>query len=164
MEFFFCPTCGEKLVKRPIGDEGLVPFCENCHRPWFPFSYPCVICLCVDEKEHIALIKQAYVSERFVCVAGYVKPGEAVEHTAKREVEEETGLSVLDVQYVGSYPYEKRDNLMLGFVCRVKHGDFALSGEVDHAAWFTPQEAEVELRKGSVGKDLLRDYRKMLDT
>ena len=30
MTFDFCPKCGEKLVLKPIGDEGEVPFCESC--------------------------------------------------------------------------------------------------------------------------------------
>lgn len=160
MTFSYCPTCGRKLTDRPIGDEGLVPFCEDCNRPWFPVIYPCVICLCADEKGQVALIKQSYGADRFVCVAGYVKPGEAVEHTARREVAEETGLAVLDVQYIGSYPYEKRDNLMLGFVCRVKHGEFALSGEVAEAKWFSPEEAEEALQGANIARQLLLDYQK----
>lgn len=160
MEYLHCPICGEKLIKKPIGDEGHTPFCKTCDRPWFNFSYPCVICLCVDENENIALIKQSYISDRFICVAGYVKQGETIETAAKREVEEETGLSVLGVDYVNSYYYEKRDNLMFGFVCRVKNGPFNLSGEVDEAEWFTLENADALLRQGAIGQDLLHDYLK----
>lgn len=159
MTCIHCPICGEKLTSKPIGDEGLVPFCKTCNRPWFPFSYPCVICLCVDEDNNVALIKQSYGDDRFVCVAGYVKHGESLESAARREVAEETGLSVLDVQYVSSYPYEKRDNLMLGFVCRVAHADFSLSDEVKTATWFTPDEADNALAQSLIAQQLLRDYK-----
>lgn len=158
MTFIHCPLCGEKLTSKPIGDEGLVPFCEACGRPWFPFSYPCVICLCMDENGNIALIKQSYGEDRFVCVAGYVKHGESLESAARREVEEETGLSVLGVHYVNSYPYEKRDNLMLGFACRVKRADFSLSDEVKTATWFTPDEADNALAQSLIAQRLLHDY------
>lgn len=33
MRFTYCPYCGEKLTKKEIGDEGLVPFCEKCNVP-----------------------------------------------------------------------------------------------------------------------------------
>ncbi|MDD4493643.1 MAG: NUDIX domain-containing protein [Eubacteriales bacterium] len=161
MTFQHCPNCGKALIQKECGDEGFIPFCGACNRPLFPFSYPCVICLVIDQTNQIALIKQSYVSDRFICVAGYVKQGETIEETAKREVEEETGLSVLNAKYIRSYYYEKRDNLMFGFVCTVEHADFNISGEVDSAAWFTMEEAETLLRQGSVGKDLLRDYMKM---
>lgn len=45
MKFTYCPDCGSELTERMIGDEGLVPFCEVCSRPWFPFSYSCAIAL-----------------------------------------------------------------------------------------------------------------------
>ena len=160
MTFQYCPNCGEKLIQKEIGDEGLIPYCNSCNRPFFPFSYPCVICLIIDHENHIALIKQSYVSDRYICVAGYVKQGETVESAAKREVEEEIGISVLSAQYINSYYYEKSDNLMCGFVCTVDRADFHISCEVDSAQWFSLEDAEKHLRQGSVGQDLLRDYLK----
>lgn len=159
MKFTCCPQCGNVLSEKEIGDEGLVPFCDKCLRPWFSFSYPCVICLVTDETgKNIALIKQSYVSDNYICVAGYVKSGEELESTAAREVTEETGLEVLSVRYVKSWFYEKRDNLMCGFVCTVKKGEFDISGEVDSACWFTLEEADKRLRHGSIAWQLFREY------
>ena len=163
MTFQYCPSCGEKLIQKECGDEGLIPFCVTCRKPLFSFSYPCVICLIVDENNQIALIKQSCVSEHYICVAGYVKQCETIEETAKREVEEETGLGVINVKYLNSYYYEKRDNLMFGFVCIVEHSDFSISGEVDSAVWFSIEEAEALLRQGSIGKNLLRDFLKAIE-
>lgn len=159
MIFLFCPQCGDKLThNKTFGDEGIIPFCEKCRRPWFGFSYPCVICLVIDKDNNIALIKQSYVSDSHVCVAGYIKEGETAECTAKREVFEETGLNVLSLKYINSYHFKKNDNLMLGFVCLVKKDDFSLSCEVDSADWFTLDEAKLRLRTGSIGLRLLNDY------
>lgn len=159
MVFEYCAKCGDKLILKEIGDEGKIPYCQKCKRPYFSFSYPCVICLVTDGKD-FALIKQAYVSENYVCVAGYLKQGETPESAAKREVEEETGLTATDVRYIRSYYHAKGDNLMLGFVCRVKRGEFGLSGEVDSADWFSPEQARVLLAKSTVCKILLSDYEK----
>ena len=157
MTFIHCPTCGDKLAKKAIGDEGLVPFCTPCNRPHFNYSHPCVICLVIGDTGEIALIKQKYVSDRFICVAGYVQQSETIESTAKREVEEETGLPVLSIKYIKSYYHEKGDNLMFGFVCRVQKSAFNISGEVDEAKWFSVDEAREQLRDGSVAKRLLED-------
>lgn len=69
MQFKFCPECGEKLITKTIGDEGETSFCENCGRPWFSFSYPCVICLLTDGAGKYALIRQTYATRNYVCVA-----------------------------------------------------------------------------------------------
>lgn len=162
MNFTFCPQCGEKLYLRSCGDEGEIPFCDNCKRPFFPFSYCCVICLCVTEDDsEIALIKQKYVSDSFVNVAGYVKQGEVPESTAVREVREEIGLETVSCGYVGSYYHAKSDNLMLGFICKVKKAELKTSVEVDSAEWFPLKYAQQLLRYDSVGWNLLNDYLKM---
>lgn len=156
MDFTFCPRCGEKLRPKLCGDEGEVPYCESCKRPFFPFSYPCVICLCISEDgSEIALIKQGYVSENYVNVAGYVKQGETPEVTAVREVKEEIGLDAISVRYVGSWYHAKSDNLMLGFECKVKKGELVLSSEVDEADWFPLESARNLLRRDSIGMSLL---------
>ncbi len=159
MTFRYCGECGEKLSQKQIGDEGMVPYCEACKRPWFPLSTPCVICLVVNEYGEIALIKQTYATTRNVCVAGYIAQGETAEHCAAREVQEEVGLKAESVQYIASYHYPKNDNLMLGFVVKVKKAEFHLSeSEVERASWFSLEDARTELDKGTTGKQLLRDW------
>ena len=70
MEFNYCPVCGAALQGRILGDEGEVPYCEACSRPWFSFSYPCVICLAVDENGDIALIREVCRKENYRIVNG----------------------------------------------------------------------------------------------
>lgn len=157
MQFTFCPQCGGRLTQKKIGDEGEVPFCGECGRPWFGFSYPCVICLLTDGAGKYALIRQTYATRNYVCVAGFIHEGETAEQTAVREVREETGLEVLNMRYISSYYYPKHDNLMIGYLCTVKPGEFRLSGEVERAGWFGPEETRELLSHGTVGKELFRD-------
>ena len=159
MTFKYCPQCGKKLGSMNCGDDGETPYCENCRRPFFPFSYSCVICLCVTEEGgEIVLIKQSYVSEHYVNVAGYVKEGETPEEAAVREVKEEIGLDVSETRYIGSSYHGKSGNLMIGFLCRVKKGALKLSSEVDSADYFPVEKAEELLRKDSIGQSLLKKY------
>lgn len=163
MRFTYCPHCGGKLILKEIGDEGLIPYCEYCRVPlWDSFS-TCVICAVVNEFSEIALIRQDYVSlENYVCIAGYMKPGESAEDTARREVEEETGLTVTGLQYIKSWPYEKKNLLMLGFLVRVKKDAFHISGEVDSASWFPLAQATDYLRPGSIAWQLVNNVKEII--
>ncbi len=159
MKFIHCPQCGEKLARRQIGDEGLVPYCETCGRPWFDMPYACTITLVINEFDEVALLRQGYVSDHYyVCVAGYIKCGESAEETAAREVKEELGLEAETIRYTRSYYFAKKDMLMLAFEAHVKKADFQLSGEVDGAAWLTFEEAHPKMRKGSIAIQLLENY------
>ena len=113
-----------------------------------------------DGAGQFALIKQGYVSERWVCVAGYVQRGETLEAAASREVEEETGLKVKAVRYLKSYYFGRDDNLMAGFVVTAEQGDFTLSGEVDRAEWFDEKTAGELLSGGKVCNELIGEYLK----
>ena len=161
MTFEYCPKCGEKLVPRQIGDEGDVPFCEKCSRPFFPFSYPCVICLCIAEDGDMLLIKQSYGIIRYVCVAGYITSGESAEDCVRREIAEETGLELLGARFLYSKYYDKHDNLMLAFACRVRKKEPKLSGEVTEAAWFTPDKAYDALFDGAYGRDMINEVKRL---
>ncbi|MCM1184667.1 MAG: NUDIX domain-containing protein [Roseburia sp.] len=158
MHFTYCPHCGTKLIHKEIGDEGELPFCTTCSQPFWDMFTTSIICAVINEYGEIALIRQAYVSQtNYVCVAGIMQLGETAEETAKREVREEIGQDVERLTYIQSYFYEQKSMLMLGYRADVKKSDFILSGEVDSAAWFTPEEALARLREGSIAWRLVRE-------
>lgn len=35
MHYNYCPKCGMKLKDKMAGDDGKVPFCEQCNQYWF---------------------------------------------------------------------------------------------------------------------------------
>ena len=157
MRFTYCPRCGRKLVLKEIGDEGLIPFCEQCSIPLWDTFTTCIICAVVNDEKEVALIRQGYVSATsYVCVAGVMKPGESAEEAAAREVGEELGLLVEKLDYIKSYPYDKKEMLMLGYRAEVKKADFKLSGEVDAAEWVPFKEALGKLREGSIAWQLVK--------
>lgn len=157
MRFTFCPHCGGNLIKKEIGDEGLIPYCEACCVPLWDMFTTCIIAAVVNEQREIALIRQSYVStENYVCVAGVMKLGESAEETAIREIKEEIGQDVKTLEFIQSYPYEKKEMLMLGFKATVEKADFSLSGEVDTAKWFPFDEALEKLRTGSIAWQLVK--------
>lgn len=157
MRFTYCPHCGTKSGKKEIGDEGIIPFCEKCNIPLWDMFTTSIIAAVVNEQNEIALLRQNYVSAtKYVCVAGIMKIGESAEETVVREIKEEIGLDVESVQYIKSYPYEKKEMLMLGYKAVVKKGDFQLSREVDSAAWIKFEDALALLREGSIAWQLVK--------
>lgn len=158
MKFQYCPHCGKKVVKKEIGDEGIIPFCETCDVPLWDMFTTSVIAAVVNEQEEIVLLRQNYVSEtKYVCVAGIMKMGESAEDTVVREIAEEIGLTVKEVEYIRSYPYDKKEMLMLGYKAVVGKKSFTLSGEVDSAEWIKFDEALPLLREGSIAWQLVKE-------
>ena len=106
MRYTFCPDCGQRLTARPIGDEGLVPWCESCQRPWFDAFSTCIIAAAMNAKGEVLLQRETRRPDREVLVAGYIKPGESAEDAARREIKED-GTTVL-----GQNPWGPKDPIM----------------------------------------------------
>jgi len=157
MHFKYCPHCGTEAIKKEIGDEGMMPYCDKCKVPLWDMFSTCIICAVVNEQKEIALIRQNYIStSNYVCIAGYIKMNESAEETARREVKEEIGQDVEKLEYIHSYPLERKEMLMLGYKATVKKKELTLSGEVDSAEWVKFEDALSKLREGSIAWQLVK--------
>ena len=155
MRHTFCPDCGQPLTTRLLGDEGLVPWCGGCQRPWFDTFSTCIIAAVMNTEGHVLLQRETRRPEREVLVAGYIKPGESAEDATRREIAEETGLTATSLRYVASYPHMDGNQLMLGF-CATAEGDASpASSEVVSSRWCTLDEAVQALREGSIAQQVV---------
>ncbi|ALR12697.1 NADH pyrophosphatase [Mycobacteroides saopaulense] len=117
----------------------------------FPRTDPAVICLVHDGGDRAVLGRQKFWPERmFSLLAGFVEAGESLEACVAREIAEEVGLTVTDVQYLGSQPWPFPRSIMLGFHAI---GDpsqpFSFNdGEIAEADWFTRDEVRAALELG----------------
>ena len=155
MRYIHCPGCGQKLTARPIGDEGLVPWCERCDRPWFDTFSTCIIAAVMNAQGQVLLQREARRPDREVLVAGYIQPGETAEDAVRREIAEETGLTAASLRYVASYPHMNGDMLMLAFCAKAEGDARPASGEVISSRWCTVKEAVQALREGSIAQQLV---------
>lgn len=117
----------------------------------FPRIDPAIICLVHDGHDRAVLARQGVWPDRmFSILAGFVEAGESFESCVVREIAEEVGLDVTDVQYLGSQPWPFPRSLMVGFHAL---GDpeqpFAFNdGEIAEAHWFTRAEVREALEHG----------------
>jgi len=131
-----CPRCGEPTAPRAAGH---VRRCEADGSEHYPRTDPAVIMSVVDADDRLLLGRQtAWPEGRFSTLAGFVEPGESLEAAVRREVHEEVGVTIGDVQYLGSQPWPFPSSLMLGFRAQATSTEVTRhDGEIAEARWFT---------------------------
>ncbi|WP_405379160.1 NUDIX domain-containing protein [Phascolarctobacterium sp.] len=160
MHFTYCPQCGNKLGKCEFGDDGFVPWCENCHQPFFDIFPIVTVTMVVNELGEVALLKPKYMTDKYYnFIAGYIKPGEQAEVCAAREVEEEIGIEPHDLQFMCSQWIEEQQLLLVGFAAHATKGQFTLSQELDKAEWVPAEDALfLVYPKGNITYTMLERY------
>ena len=148
----FCPRCGGSLVSRAAGHELR---CTACDRAQFPRTDPAVImAITTGEGEDEALLlgrNAAWPPGRWSTLAGFCEPGETLEDAVRREVEEEVGVQVGEVDYFGSQPWPLPASLMLGFTGRALTTEIDVDGaEIEEARWWTRAELADAARSGEL--------------
>lgn len=164
MKYKYCPYCGEELILISCYDEGKVPFCPKDKVKFFNVPKPCIV-VAVVKGDNILLLKQSYIFKNSkVLVSGYITSGETAEETVRREVKEETGINVDNIKYLGSEYFEKKDLLMLTFVCEYVDGEIVKSDEVEGVEWERIDTALSKMEEDVIGsrivKKILDEYSK----
>ena len=135
----FCGTCGSRLELVPTSRELA---CPTCSAVIYPRINPAVI-VGVTKGDELLLTKYAHREfAHYALVAGFNEVGETIEETVRREVREETGLSVTNIRYYASQPWPYSGSLLLGFFCDAAddaepHAD---GDELAVARWFRRED------------------------
>ena len=150
----FCPRCGGTLEPRAAGHELQ---CKECGKAQFPRTDPAVIMVVTagdpgSEDERCLLGRQAIWPEgRYSTLAGFCEPGESLEDAVRREVLEEVGVVVGDVDYFGNQPWPLPASLMVGFIGRATTTEIVVDErEIEDARWFTRAEMKAEAEAGTL--------------
>ena len=145
-----CPECGTKLIEKELDKEGFVPFCPSCNQYRFQmFNTACSMIIINKETNKILLVKQ-YGRTLYILVAGYVNRGETLEDCVRREIKEETNMTVEDIKFNHSKFYEPSNTLMCNFIVHVKNdSELCVNDEIDSYEWFTEKESLENIKKGT---------------
>jgi NAD+ diphosphatase len=144
----FCTRDGSPMHPRNAGWHRV---CEAEGHEEYPRTDPAVICLVHDGGDRVLLARQPVWPEgRFSVLAGFVEAGESLEACVLREIHEEVGATVTDVQYLGSQAWPFPRSLMIGFhaVADPEVPLLPADGEIAEAMWVTREELRAALAEG----------------
>jgi NAD+ diphosphatase len=146
----FCSRCGHGTQ---LAASGHVRRCPQCGTEHYPRTDAAVIMAVTDAEDRLLLGRQsAWDAHRYSVLAGFVEPGEALETAVAREVREEAGLTVTEVEYLGSQPWPFPCSLMLAFRARVDDPEQvrADGDELQEVRWFSRAELAAAIESGDV--------------
>lgn len=136
----FCGHCGA-LTRAESG--GNTRKCQNdeCAKIIFPRVEPAIIVLVSSADRCLLGRQEDWPEGRYSTIAGFVEPGESLEDAVRREVMEETNVTVGHIRYHSSQPWPFPSALMLGFTAEAESEDIQLNdGELEDARWFSHKE------------------------
>jgi NAD+ diphosphatase len=135
-----CGKCGSTTL---VKDGGWRRKCWGCGLDHFPRTDPVVIMLVTDGERCILAHEHRYAPGMYSTLAGFLEPGEDIEHAVRREVLEETGVVVGRVDYYRSQPWPFPHSLMLGCIAHAETTELIVDkSELADARWFNRAEAQ----------------------
>lgn len=162
MKFNYCPICGRELEIKYSWDEGGVPYCPSDNIMYFDTPKPCIM-VAVLNGDRILLLKQSYIFKNSkVLLSGYVTNGETVEETVHREVFEEVGIRIKDLEYLGSECLASKDIVMITFMAHYDSGEINKSSEVECVGWEHIDDALNEMKEDEIGKRIVKKVLKKI--
>ncbi|MBL4680365.1 MAG: NAD(+) diphosphatase [Pseudomonadales bacterium] len=157
----FCGQCG-KPTDDSNADRSLS--CASCSNLFYPRLSPSIIVL-VTRGEEILLAKNVNARGNFYStLAGFIEPGESIEEAVHREVYEEVGIKIKQLEYFNSQSWPFPNSLMLGFHAVYDEGEIVLQAEeIADAQWFHYKDMPNQPAMVSISGWLVSSFIKKLE-
>lgn len=133
-------------------------------------QYPEPTCgaLIFNPANKIILIKSHKWRDKYVIPDGHIELGEKIEVALKREIKEETGLDIYDVEFIcfqefiyGEEFWKKKHFIFFNFACKTNSIEVKLNTEGKEFVWVTLKEA-LKLPIEQCSKKVIEGYMKIL--
>ena len=118
------------------------PDCDFVH--WNnPTPVLAAVIECVDRGGAVLLARNAAWPGRFFgLITGFMEAGESPEDGIRREVFEETSLTVGQVNLLGAWDFQRMNQLIVGYHVQAR-GEIHLSAELAEYQLFAPEDVKV---------------------
>ena len=161
-----CSRCGLSLILLNYGWEKR---CENCNKNYFPRIDPVVIILITSGNKTLLGRSHQFPEKLYSCLAGFIEPGETIEMAAKREIHEEVGLKINNIEFVANQPWPFPSSLMIGLKANTDEQSLNINHkELEDAVWIRKKELQYLLegkykhmqaaRPGTIARHLLESW------
>ncbi|KIQ04877.1 MULTISPECIES: NAD(+) diphosphatase [Pseudomonas] len=152
----FCGGCATAM-QSVAGERAM--HCPRCNLRQYPRLSPSMIVLVTRGDQVLLARSPRFVTGVYSTLAGFVEPGESVEQCVAREVREEVGVEVCDIEYQGSQNWPFPHSLMLGFHARYASGEIVRQEEeIEDAQWFSVHELPPLPASRSIARYLIDLY------
>lgn len=122
--------------------------------------------LILNPKGEIFLMRSYKWRNKYVIPGGHIELGEKMEEAIKREIKDETGLDIYDIEFLCFQEFiydkafwKKRHFLFFDFVCRTKTPKVKLNSEGQEFIWVSLSKA-LRLPIEPYTKKALKEYLK----
>jgi NAD+ diphosphatase len=131
----YCSFCGEKLILKNLLDGSREKYCKTCTHVFFDAPSPAII-VAVTREDNILLTRSIeWKHPYWGLIAGHVKSGETAEEAVIREVHEEVGIDIFDVEILGT-SVKNHELLMIEFTAKTRSNTLKKGKELEKVAWF----------------------------
>lgn len=135
--------------------------CLECGHEHFPHIHPCTIVLVSRGDELLLVRKPEWPPGYYSIPSGFCDFGECLEECASREVEEETGIRIRNLRYVGSQSWPFPGQLMIGFTAEYAGGEIVVDrSELEEAGWFRRDAMPPTFSSGSIAGWIMEKFGK----
>lgn len=149
----FCGCCGNAMT---ISQQELAMECPCCGHLVYPRISPAIIVAVTRGNELLLARSKRFPPNRYSVIAGFVEPGETLEECVRRELQEEVGVAVHNINYFGSQPWPFPDSLMVAFTAECTEEEITIDNqEIVAAGWFSAHNLPDIPDKPSVGRQLI---------
>jgi NAD+ diphosphatase len=152
----FCGVCGGPMKLHT----DISKRCEHCGKEVWPQLATAVIVLIHRGPDEIFMARgRNFRGDFYGLIAGFVETGETLEEAVRREVMEETGLTIKNLQYFGSQPWPYPSGLMVGFNAEYAGGQPHLQREeLIKGGWFRRDHLPQLPEKLSIARRLIDNW------
>ncbi|WP_339787383.1 NUDIX domain-containing protein [uncultured Imperialibacter sp.] len=113
------------------------------------YPEPTVGAIIFNPENKVLLCKSKKWGDKYVFPGGHIELGEKMEDALVREVKEETGLDIFDIQLISlqeavySDTFEAQKHfIFIDFLCKTNSSDVVLNDEAEEFEWVSLEEIE----------------------